>query len=391
MSTELALLDKPEYAPIKQIFEGQALAKHYETENPFKMNFDREKMFMLQLIQKNPYLLKCTADSFYNALINVTATGLTLNPLMQQAHLVPRAGKVCLDPDYKGLITIMISSGIVKDVFAHVVYANDEWEYDAMSETVVKFNPYWNRTDQKFTSPGEEVCTFCCVVNPDNTRKYRVMPIHRVNEIMEGTEAYKSHLKRVAKGEYSTTMWQGVNRPDMVKKTVIRQMWKFIPKSDNMMFHALAKAFEQHDEVNRNTDYEQAKVEVDGTDVKLSTKPDVSASLMDSIKTPAPRKGKQAEVIQYEEVEPKTYDDAKIAEAIMFIADNFEVDFMKAEQRGEEQTNEVKKKLIEVGIVEADLNAWLVAKKAKNKTMDALCKSADSNQINLCLLSFIKE
>ena len=94
----------------------------------------------------------------------------SLNPLMQQAHLVPRKNKgkleVCLDADYKGLISIMINSGIAKDVFAHVVYRNDIFEYDATSETVSNYVPYWNREDKIFSEPGEERATFCCVINP---------------------------------------------------------------------------------------------------------------------------------------------------------------------------------------------------------------------------------
>jgi phage RecT family recombinase len=400
MSTELKLVDSPQFAPIKSIMESTELQKHYEENNHFKMNLDREKMFAIQLIQKNDYLLKCTPESFYNALINITATGLTLNPMMQQAHLVPRSNKgkleVCLDPDYKGLVTIMIKSGIAKDVFAHVVYRNDIFEYDATSETVIKYIPYWNREDKVFSEPGEERATFCCVINPDDTRRYRVMPISRVNEIMRGTEAYKSHAKKVASGQYSKTMWEGENRPDMIKKTVIRQMWKFIPKTDEMMFQALASAFEEHDKVYQNTEYDINKniVEVQGTDVKVSERGDISGSVMNSIKKVTPKNStKKAEIIESEEVSPAD-EQGKVSKAelnkmVMLIADNFDIDVTKIERRDDESQSKVKEMIKDLGVSESLIDTWLVSKKAKNSSLIALCTNADSNQINTCLISYL--
>lgn len=391
MSEELTITKSPEYLQVEKVLDGVALQNHFENHNPFKMNLDREKMFAIQHIQKNPQLLKCTPNSFYNALVNVTATGLTLNPMMQQAHLVPRKNKgqmeVCLDPDYKGLVSIMINSGIAKDVFAHVVYENDLFEYDATSESVIKYVPYWIRTDQKFKEPGEEICTFCCVVNPDGTRKYRVVPIHRVNEIMEGTEAYKSYVRKKNKGEWATTMWQGDTRPDMVKKTAIRQMWKFVPKTDDMMFHALATAIEQHDIANENIENEQTIVNANGKDVKITANTDLSDSLKNSIKKPVPRK-KKIEDAEIDDSKNEKYDKDALKDTIILIADNLNIDVSKGEQRSAEEAGEVKALLIGIGVDEQDINAWLKAKKARNQSLDELVRTSDSDQINMAMIAY---
>ena len=52
-----------------------------------------ESQFALQAIQKNDKLAQCMAHTVQNAIINVASVGLTLNPAMGYAYLVPEGVK----------------------------------------------------------------------------------------------------------------------------------------------------------------------------------------------------------------------------------------------------------------------------------------------------------
>src|SRR3569833_439636 len=78
------------------------------------IRFEREAGFAIQVLQNNDYALGVAMkdkQSVMNAVKNIAAIGISLNPARKQAYLVPRGGKICLDISYIGLIDIAISSG----------------------------------------------------------------------------------------------------------------------------------------------------------------------------------------------------------------------------------------------------------------------------------------
>ena len=107
------------------------------------VNFPKEAQYALQIILGSEYLQKCTTESIRNAVINVASVGLTLNPAMKLAYLVPRDGKCCLDISYVGLIKIATDSGSILVAKAEIVRANDQFEYNGLFALPThKFNPF---------------------------------------------------------------------------------------------------------------------------------------------------------------------------------------------------------------------------------------------------------
>ena len=85
------------------------------TDNNIK--FEKEAEFALQLLGTNSYLTSIAMsnqNSLKNAIVNVAAIGITLNPARKLAYLVPRDSKVCLDISYIGLMHIAQESGATK-------------------------------------------------------------------------------------------------------------------------------------------------------------------------------------------------------------------------------------------------------------------------------------
>jgi recombination protein RecT len=109
------------------------------------VHFEREGKFAVQIISASEYLPKCSTASIRNAITNVAAVGLTLNPAMKLAYLVPRDGLCCLDISYIGLKKLATDTGSVLDAAAEIVRANDKFEYNGpYAPPTHKFDPFDN-------------------------------------------------------------------------------------------------------------------------------------------------------------------------------------------------------------------------------------------------------
>ena len=95
-----------------------------------EQQFAREVNFAMQAMLNNPYLIDCARqypDHLVEAIKNVSLTGLTLNPELRLGYLVPYKGKVKFQASYMGKVDILIRTGVVKDIYSDLVYANDEF------------------------------------------------------------------------------------------------------------------------------------------------------------------------------------------------------------------------------------------------------------------------
>ena len=81
------------------------------------ITFAKESHYAIQAFQSNNYLAKIASQnpvSLQNAIINVAAIGISLNPASKHAYLVPRKGSICLDISYLGLMHLAMSTGSIK-------------------------------------------------------------------------------------------------------------------------------------------------------------------------------------------------------------------------------------------------------------------------------------
>ena len=109
-----------------------------------KDNFQKELSFALQHIAKNKQLQKATVESNIQAVYNVALTGLSLNPTLKYAYLVPRTTNVGgqwvvethLEPSYVGLVKLVTDTGSAKNIYAHPVYDGDDHLRDAVGQSL---------------------------------------------------------------------------------------------------------------------------------------------------------------------------------------------------------------------------------------------------------------
>jgi recombination protein RecT len=192
--------------------------------------FMRELSFAIQHLTANPYLQKCDPPSILKAVLNIAQTGLTLNPVLKYAYLVPRRDKntdkleCCLDPGYQGLVKLLTDTGSVNSIEAHIIYAGDEIEVNlADPRKVTKHIPHFLTGNDK----GAILGVYSVATLKDGRLHAEIMSLKDVYEIRDRAEAYKSYKD----GKIKTTPWVK-DEGEMIRKTVIKRHWKYLPKSD---------------------------------------------------------------------------------------------------------------------------------------------------------------
>ena len=195
------------------------------------LNYGDEEIFAMQMLTKNDYSFKvanANPRSVQLAMINVASTGLTLNPAMGYAYLVPRDNAIMLDISFKGLIKIATDAGSVSWARAEVVHENDKFTYRgpaAMPEIVA--DPFRER--------GAIIGAYCIAKTVDGDILTEVMDMAAIEQIRSKSSAW-------TKGSVGKRgPWEDFFA-EMCRKAVIKRARKTWPYTDRD--GKLAKAVE---------------------------------------------------------------------------------------------------------------------------------------------------
>lgn len=176
----------------------------------------KESQFAIQLFQKNDYLAKTALGnptSAQNAIINVAAIGITLNPASKLAYLVPRDGMVCLDISYMGLLHLAQATGSIKWGQCKLVYSNDTYESNGLDTAPThKYNAFGDR--------GDVVGGYCTVKTPDGDYLTEEMSLAEI----KATEATSK-----AKNGPWKNFWE-----EMARKTIVKRASKYWPRAERL-------------------------------------------------------------------------------------------------------------------------------------------------------------
>jgi recombination protein RecT len=199
-----------------------AAEKQFSASNEYKMNFNREAGFAIQILTNNPYLMKCDPDSVKHAVVNVALTGITLNPALKYAYLVPRKVKnelkCILDISYMGMIKILTDAGAVKNVDAGVIYQNDRYDFRRGSDPYLKHIP-------ALSGRGEKIGAYAIAFLRDGGFQFEILGREDIEKVRAASESYKNEEGR----KYSPwETWED----EMWKKTVLKRLFKLLPKTN---------------------------------------------------------------------------------------------------------------------------------------------------------------
>lgn len=185
------------------------------------MNFEREAGFAIQILTSGDYIAKLAAgdrQSVVNAVTNIAAIGISLNPAKKQAYLVPRKGKICLDISYMGLIDLAVQAGSILWAQADLVYQNDAFTLNGFDKPPThSFNPFSK-------DRGEMVGAYVVVKTPSGDYLTDCMSVEEINAIKNRSESVKAGKSSPWDTDYG----------EMSKKTVVKRAYKYWPKADRL-------------------------------------------------------------------------------------------------------------------------------------------------------------
>lgn len=209
--TQIATIENEIYG-VREQFERVSVDR--------SINFEREAGFAMQIVTGNDFLLSVALkekQSVINAVTNVAAIGLSLNPAKKLAYLVPRGGKVCLDISYMGLLDLAISSGSILWGQAEVVCENDTFALRGFDKAPLHDFAPFSKTR------GPIVGVYVVVKTHSGDYLTDTMSIDEVMAIKARSES----------GKKDSGPWK-TDFNEMAKKTVIKRAYKTWPKTDRV-------------------------------------------------------------------------------------------------------------------------------------------------------------
>ena len=281
----------------------------FEKIAPIDINFQKEAGFAMQLLEANSFLMSTATqskDSLKNALTNVAAIGLSLNPATKLAYLVPRGKKVCLDISYIGLVKLATDSGSILWVQAQIVRKEDNFIINGPGrEPGHSFNPF-------DSNRGDIVGAYCVAKTKDGEYLTEVMSLNELLDIRDRTEAYKAYAAK----KTQSCPWIS-DETEMMKKTVIKRASKLWPKTDR--FSDAVKILDEHEGI----DFEKEKNLVDITPASIEEL-GILESILSKIKDGESRLIKHINIkdkVKYETIDELTAN--QVSYAINFLDQNF--------------------------------------------------------------------
>lgn len=176
----------------------------------------KESQFAIQAFQRNDSLAKVAMEnpaSAQNAIINVAAIGITLNPASKLAYLVPRNGFVCLDISYMGImhlaqVTQAIEWGQCKLVHVEDVYKSNGLDTPPTHEY------------KAFSDRGDVIGGYCTVKTASGDYLTEEMRLDEIKAVEATSKSRNGPWK---------TWWD-----EMARKTIVKRASKYWPRRERL-------------------------------------------------------------------------------------------------------------------------------------------------------------
>lgn len=185
------------------------------------VNFDKEAGFAIQLLSGSDFAMKAAMNNrqaVCDAITNIAAIGISLNPAKKQAYLVPRKNKICLDISYIGLIDLAVDSGSIMWAQANVVREHDSFIINGFDKPPTHGHDPFAGAQARGSIKGAYVVVKTC----DGEYLTHTMDIAAIYSVRDRSEAWKAGNS----GPWKT------DEGEMIKKTVVKQAYKYWPKTD---------------------------------------------------------------------------------------------------------------------------------------------------------------
>lgn len=208
---DLATIPMPQ--TIAGMLRDPRFLKKIEAALPEHMTPDRMAKIALIEIRKNNKLSQCNPNSLFGAIIQSSQLGLEIGSGLGHAYLVPFNNKkqkrtdIQLIIGYRGMTELARRSGQVISLQAHTVYEADEFELSYGLDERLHHIP------TRHANKGEMIGAYAVAKLVGGGHQIKMMWKHEIDKVKKDSDPWKFHYD------------------EMAKKTVIRQLFKFLPIS----------------------------------------------------------------------------------------------------------------------------------------------------------------
>lgn len=213
----------------------------------------------LTALRKQPALSQCSVKSVVDALLTIAEVGLSPNPALGQAWLIPYRGECTMQFGYKGLAALIYRTSPVDSIDASAVYSADEFSYERGTDPKLRF--------RKFEGPKEERGPFLgayCVMNPKGGGRPVVdfVPAWRIAEIRDSSQAYKwaETGNRDKGGGKRDSIWHK-HFDEMAAKTAVRHASKLANIDTRAALYIQADVEREYPEEERRPNFKTQDAE----------------------------------------------------------------------------------------------------------------------------------
>jgi phage RecT family recombinase len=188
---------------------------------PPDMKVERFKESVRFALAATPALLNCDPGTVMLSVMKAAKLGIDVaaGPLGHGA-LVPFGKECTFVPMFKGLVMLAVTAGVVRDMTPILVYEKDHFIPVEGDKPQVDHKPYVPR--KAADSRGDVIAAYTRVTFPDGSQAIKGM-------------LYADDIARIAASSAGrNTPWNGPHRPEMVKKSTIKNAFKTlgVPSSE---------------------------------------------------------------------------------------------------------------------------------------------------------------
>lgn len=198
---------------------------------PKHMTAERLTKVVLSCTARTPKLLECSLPSIGIAVMQAAELGLELGGLLGEAYLVPYGKEAQCIIGYQGLLKLARQSGEIASVMSRVVYGGENVRFDFATNTVTDELTMQEMANRD--SHDDNVMGVYCVITLKSGE--------RVLEVMtrDDIDAVRARSKASGSGPWVTDFAM------MCRKTVLRRVAHYIPKSSEKFAAALEREIER--------------------------------------------------------------------------------------------------------------------------------------------------
>lgn len=224
-----ALVPQEKAAPLVERFKA-AIGKQVTDVLPKHVALDRFMRSLAFAVSQNDTLFRIAQQDIARVAVpamKAAELGLVISGALGEAYLIPYKDEVQMIPGYKGLISLARRGGDIKQMVANVVYKGEEFSYDESREC-----PVHHVQDFDAETEGEWRFPYAIATFNGGGQQAKVVPKWKCRKIMNAS------LSRLKDWQKAKSPWT-TETAEMLKKTAIRALFKYLPVSTEQLQHAL--------------------------------------------------------------------------------------------------------------------------------------------------------